>query len=589
MAGQEFALVLDGGGPWGFRLKGGKDFGQIPTVSQLTPGGKAITNGLRVEDQILSINGMGCEDMTHMEAQESIKRTGNALRLQVRRGATGSPSMSRKPLTMTSTTHSAGADHKYNAIPKPFGATSYQAPARPPAVQAAPSVRIGPPTASKPQHYQHGPPAPPPAPSYSQQQYSHQQYSPQPQGYGGGAQYRDQVDSDAAMRAKKKEIEDEMLAQRFKMSISDDGEVSYDGDEVPSWGHPPDPNVQSKSFKRLMKHLEKAEPEDDLPPPPPEAFMPGDEDGGSHVQSKSFQMLSRAVDSGETPPSVFSRAESDRSKPSTTPMPLQRPHAPVVRPSHEPLQAPPPPMATRPGQPAPVGLPGMVRMEPAKPPPSQPPSRGPPQRSPGYQGSPAPPGPSQEIRRQPAKPPQPRDGPRTPYCDACGEEILGPFVSAIGKSWHPDHFTCAGCGDSLQNQGFIEEGGKLYCEKDYNKFFAPHCESCKQPIVGPCVQAIGKTFHSEHFTCSSCSKQIGSEGFNVDRGMPYCEMCYKKLFCVKCAGCNRAIGGGDRWVEAIDVSWHATCFKCSTCNKLLEGSQFYAYGGKPFCVLHGAP
>ncbi|EDO47764.1 predicted protein, partial [Nematostella vectensis] len=165
----------------------------------------------------------------------------------------------------------------------------------------------------------------------------------------------------------------------------------------------------------------------------------------------------------------------------------------------------------------------------------------------------------------------------------------GPFVSAIGKSWHPDHFTCAGCGDSLQNQGFIEEGGKLYCEKDYNKFFAPHCESCKQPIVGPCVQAIGKTFHPEHFTCSSCSKQIGSEGFNVDRGMPYCEMCYKKLFCVKCAGCNRAIGGGDRWVEAIDVSWHATCFKCSTCNKLLEGSQFYAYGGKPFCVLHGAP
>ena len=62
--------------------------------------------------------------------------------------------------------------------------------------------------------------------------------------------------------------------------------------------------------------------------------------------------------------------------------------------------------------------------------------------------------------------------------------ISGPFVSAIGKAWHPDHFVCDGCGESLQNQGFIEEGGKLYCEKDYNKYFAPHCDTCKQPIQG---------------------------------------------------------------------------------------------------------
>lgn len=57
-------------------------------------------------------------------------------------------------------------------------------------------------------------------------------------------------------------------------------------------------------------------------------------------------------------------------------------------------------------------------------------------------------------------------------------------MSAIGKAWHPHHFVCDGCGESLQNQGFIEEGGKLYCEKDFNKYFAPHCETCKQPIVG---------------------------------------------------------------------------------------------------------
>lgn len=78
----------------------------------------------------------------------------------------------------------------------------------------------------------------------------------------------------------------------------------------------------------------------------------------------------------------------------------------------------------------------------------------------------------------------------------------------------------------------------------------------------PCVQAVGKTFHPEHFICSHCGKPIGSEGFNVDRGKPYCEEDYKKLFCVKCSLCKRAIGGGERWVEAMGEPWHASCFKC---------------------------
>lgn len=78
----------------------------------------------------------------------------------------------------------------------------------------------------------------------------------------------------------------------------------------------------------------------------------------------------------------------------------------------------------------------------------------------------------------------------------------------------------------------------------------------------PCVQAVGKTFHPDHFICSHCGKSIGSEGFNVDRGKPYCEEDYKKLFCVKCSMCRRPIGGGERWVEALGEPWHATCFKC---------------------------
>lgn len=62
----------------------------------------------------------------------------------------------------------------------------------------------------------------------------------------------------------------------------------------------------------------------------------------------------------------------------------------------------------------------------------------------------------------------------------------GPFVSALGKSWCPDHFVCANpqCGVKLLDIGFVEEGGLLYCERDYAAYFAPYCDRCGQVIVG---------------------------------------------------------------------------------------------------------
>jgi hypothetical protein len=62
----------------------------------------------------------------------------------------------------------------------------------------------------------------------------------------------------------------------------------------------------------------------------------------------------------------------------------------------------------------------------------------------------------------------------------------GPFVVAMGKSWCPDHFICANprCGEKLIDIGFVEENGFLYCEKDYELYFAPHCAKCEAAIIG---------------------------------------------------------------------------------------------------------
>lgn len=55
---------------------------------------------------------------------------------------------------------------------------------------------------------------------------------------------------------------------------------------------------------------------------------------------------------------------------------------------------------------------------------------------------------------------------------------------ALNKSWCPNHFTCSKCDSELVNMGFVELNGSVYCENDYENFFAPKCAKCRQAIIG---------------------------------------------------------------------------------------------------------
>ncbi|MCJ8730507.1 hypothetical protein PDJAM_G00185260 [Pangasius djambal] len=66
-------IVMQGPGPWGFRLVGGKDFEQPLTISRVTPGSKAAQVNLCIGDMIVAIDGEPTEGMTHLEAQNKIK------------------------------------------------------------------------------------------------------------------------------------------------------------------------------------------------------------------------------------------------------------------------------------------------------------------------------------------------------------------------------------------------------------------------------------------------------------------------------------------------------------------------------------
>lgn len=64
--------------------------------------------------------------------------------------------------------------------------------------------------------------------------------------------------------------------------------------------------------------------------------------------------------------------------------------------------------------------------------------------------------------------------------------VRGPFISALGQIWCPEHFVCVNsqCGRHLQDIGFVEEKGQLYCEYCFEKFIAPPCNKCNNKIRG---------------------------------------------------------------------------------------------------------
>ncbi|XP_076282576.1 uncharacterized protein LOC143210030 isoform X3 [Lasioglossum baleicum] len=179
-------------------------------------------------------------------------------------------------------------------------------------------------------------------------------------------------------------------------------------------------------------------------------------------------------------------------------------------------------------------------------------------------------------------------GSRVPLCAHCNSYVRGPFITALGQIWCPEHFVCVNtqCRRPLQDIGFVEEKGQLYCEYCFERFIAPSCNKCNNKIKGDCLNAIGKHFHPECFKCSYCGKLFGNSPFFLEEGLPYCEADWNELFTTKCFACGFPVEAGDRWVEALNNNYHSQCFNCTMCKKNLEGQSFYAKGGRPFCKNH---
>ncbi|KAH3766189.1 focal contact protein paxillin [Pelomyxa schiedti] len=169
-------------------------------------------------------------------------------------------------------------------------------------------------------------------------------------------------------------------------------------------------------------------------------------------------------------------------------------------------------------------------------------------------------------------------------CFFCNGPIQGEIIQALGKSYHPEHFRCGNCKSPLGTATFYEHEGRPNCEKCYSTLLCPRCAHCDQPILDRCITALGKKWHMNHFVCATCNNPFPNGMFYEKDGKPYCENDYAATFAAKCAGCDKSITGD--CINALGQKWHPEHFVCNYCHKPFPGGSFFEYQNKAYCEPH---
>jgi paxillin len=123
-------------------------------------------------------------------------------------------------------------------------------------------------------------------------------------------------------------------------------------------------------------------------------------------------------------------------------------------------------------------------------------------------------------------------------CASCLQPLVQDYLSALGKNYHPDCFRCSvtysnkarGCSKVLPKTGFYHQDDQPYCEYHFYELSENVCAECNEIILGRCILAFGKKFHTAHFQCKFCQKQLDQTGYKEKNKKPYCTGCFVKLF-----------------------------------------------------------
>ncbi|PNI56521.1 PDLIM5 isoform 17 [Pan troglodytes] len=590
-----YSVSLVGPAPWGFRLQGGKDFNMPLTISSVKRyfnGGKAAQANVRIGDVVLSIDGINAQGMTHLEAQNKIKGCTGSLNMTLQRASAtpkpepvpvqkGEPKEVVKPVPITSPAVSkvtSTNNMAYNKAPRPFGSVSS------PKVTSIPS----PSSAFTPAHAttsSHASPSPvaavtPPLFAASGLHANANLSADQSPSALSAGKTAVNVPRQPTVTSVCSETSQELAEGQRRGSQGDSKQQNgpprkHIVERYTEFYHVPTHSDASK--KRLIEDTEDWRPRTGT------------------TQSRSFRILAQITGTEH-----LKESEADNTKKANNSQEASPQLASSVASTQSMPESPDSPASGRPGVTSlttaaafkPVGSTGIIKSPSWQRPNQGVPSTGRISNSATYSGSVAPANsalgqtqPSDQdtlVQRAEHIP----AGKRTPMCAHCNQVIRGPFLVALGKSWHPEEFNCAHCKNTMAYIGFVEEKGALYCELCYEKFFAPECGRCQRKILGEVINALKQTWHVSCFVCVACGKPIRNNVFHLEDGEPYCETDYYALFGTICHGCEFPIEAGDMFLEALGYTWHDTCFVCSVCCESLEGQTFFSKKDKPLCKKH---
>ncbi|TIB72683.1 RhoGAP-domain-containing protein [Wallemia mellicola] len=153
-------------------------------------------------------------------------------------------------------------------------------------------------------------------------------------------------------------------------------------------------------------------------------------------------------------------------------------------------------------------------------------------------------------------------------CFECSLPMSGQFVRALGNIYHLDCFKCHDCGKVVANKFFpiqSKDSSTSFplCETHYFKRLDLICYNCNMALRGSYITACGKKYHTNHFTCSICHLIFGPKDSYYEHDQQvFCHFHYSTRFAVKCCGCKVAIL--KQFVEInrnnLNEHWHPECY-----------------------------
>ena len=158
-------------------------------------------------------------------------------------------------------------------------------------------------------------------------------------------------------------------------------------------------------------------------------------------------------------------------------------------------------------------------------------------------------------------------------CASCSKGVQRGYLQAMGKVWHPEHFVCGVCDESLQGETFIPHQGFPYHRQCYLDHYAPRCAGCEDPIEGRYLTAIERKWHPHHFVCATCQRPIVGSRFVEEAGQPYHEACSAETFNPRCEICLTPVTDHyltNFWKEAFCHYHSEELQQCYACGRLIS-------------------